>query len=64
MRFGDETESDMLYKLFREGQQTYIELDYDMLEESGTLLFASVPITLEMMEAKRKKQAPPTLEEQ
>jgi len=57
VRFGEETESDMLYKLSWEGQETYVELDYDMFEESGTLIFASVPITLEMMEAKKQKQA-------
>lgn len=54
VRFGEETESDMLYKLSWEGQQTYIELDYDMLEESGSLIFVSVPITSEMNEAKRQ----------
>jgi len=47
----------MLYKLSWEGQQTYIELDYNMLMKSGTLIFAGVSIALELMEARKQKQA-------
>lgn len=57
VRFGEETESDWLYKLSWQGQQTYIELDYNMLEESGTLIFAGMLIALEFAEAKKQKEA-------
>lgn len=57
VRFGEETESDWLYGLSWMGQKTYIKLDYDPAEESGDLIFSSISIMLEAMEAQKQKQA-------
>lgn len=54
-KFGEETQEGF-FELNWQGQKAFITLQYDMIEEEGYLAIVSTQITMEQMEAQKKKE--------